>query len=101
MTKRHLLLALAALVTLTLGSWGLAHLHLGYAAVPVALGIAVIKAGIVAVIFMEVPHASRPAHIAALVTIFFIALLAAGTAADVETRDMPGHHLQDTMPSGL
>jgi cytochrome c oxidase subunit IV len=83
---RSLVLALLALLALTCASWGLAHVELGPAGTPVAIAIAAIKAAIVAVAFMELPRASTTARIVALVTVVFIALLCAGTVADVALR---------------
>jgi cytochrome c oxidase subunit 4 len=83
---RSLLLALAALAVLTALSFGLSRADLGAAGVPVALAIAAIKAAVVAIWFMELPRASRPAWILVAVTLSFIALLCAGTVADVALR---------------
>jgi cytochrome c oxidase subunit 4 len=83
---RPLVLVLAALLALTLISWAVSHLHLGWASVVIALGIAVIKASVVLYWFMELPHVSTPARIAVIVTLSFIALLCAGTVADVALR---------------
>jgi caa(3)-type oxidase subunit IV len=63
-----------------------AHAPLGWAAIPVALAIAAIKASVVAYWFMELPLASTPARVVALVTIAFIALLCAGTIGDLALR---------------
>ena len=82
----RLLLAGAVLVALTLTSFGLARVHLGAAATPLALGIAALKASIVALAFMELGRASAPARITAAVTIAFIALLCAGIVGDVGVR---------------
>lgn len=83
---RRLLLALLALAVLTTLSFLLSNVELGGANMPIALGIAAIKACVVAAFFMELPHASRPAWILVGVTLGFIALLCAGTVADVAMR---------------
>jgi cytochrome c oxidase subunit 4 len=83
---RPLVLALLALLVLTAISWGVAHLPLGRAAIPIALAIAAIKAAVVAYWFMELPLASTPAKIVAMVTLVFIALLCAGTVGDLGLR---------------
>lgn len=83
---RPLVIALVVLLALTAISWGIAHAPLGRAAIPVALAIAAIKAGVVAYWFMELPLASRPARIVAVVTIAFIAVLCAGTVGDLGLR---------------
>jgi caa(3)-type oxidase subunit IV len=55
-------------------------------ATPIALAIAILKAGVVAWTFMELPRASLPARVVALVTLSFIALLCAGTVTDIAFR---------------
>jgi caa(3)-type oxidase subunit IV len=86
MRTRTITFALVALLVLTLTSWSLSHLALGAAGPPSALAIAVVKATIVAVAFMELPRASLPARVVALVTLAFIALLCAGTVTDIALR---------------
>lgn len=86
MSPRALVLALVALVVLTATSWGFAHLELGAAETPVAIAIAAVKAGVVVVCFMELPRASLAARVVAMVTVVFIALLCAGTVADLGLR---------------
>jgi caa(3)-type oxidase subunit IV len=83
---RPIVIALAALITLTLISWIVSLIDLGSAGSPVAIGIACIKAAIVAIAFMEIPRASMIARVVALVTLSFIALLCAGTIGDVAMR---------------
>jgi cytochrome c oxidase subunit IV len=83
---RPFVLALLALVALTAVSWGVAQVALGRASTPVALAIAAVKAAVVATAFMELRRASATARIVALVTVAFIALLCAGTVADVALR---------------
>ena len=83
---RPLVVTLAALLALTLISWAISHLDLGAASTLVALAIAATKAGIVLHAFMELPLASTPARIIVIVTLSFIALLCAGTVADVDLR---------------
>lgn len=82
----RIMIAALILVALTLGSFGLANVHIGAAATPVALSIAAVKATIVALAFMEIGRASMPARIAVIVTIVFIAVLCAGIAGDVVVR---------------
>lgn len=83
---RPVLVALAALIVLTLASWGLALVPLGAAGSPVALGIAVVKATIVGWVFMELSDATTPVRVVALTTIAFIALLCGGIITDVVLR---------------
>lgn len=83
---RPLVLTILALLALTVISYVVSLVDLGALATPVAIAIAVVKAGIVAWMFMELPHASLPARVVALVTLSFIALLCAGTVADIALR---------------
>ena len=85
-TGKKLVLALVALALLTALTFGLSRLSLGHAEAPVALGIAALKAAVVAAWFMELPRAAKPAWILVGVTLSFIALLCAGTVADVTMR---------------
>jgi len=80
------LFTLLALVGLTALSWALAHVDLGAANTAVALTIAAIKASVVALVFMEIRHASLPARTVGLVTILFILFLCLGMVADVGIR---------------
>jgi cytochrome c oxidase subunit 4 len=79
-------LAWVGLLVLTTVSFGAAHLALGAAAAPVALGIASIKAGIVLVVFMHLMQTNPAVRTALGTAIVFILLLAAGIVADVVTR---------------
>lgn len=84
---RPLVLALVALALLTITSYALAQVfHLGAAGTPVALAIAVVKASIVAIVFMELRRASTTVHLVVFVVFTFIALLSAGTVADLAFR---------------
>lgn len=84
--SRPLILAFVGLLILTGVSWAFAHVSLGNASTPIALLIAGVKASIVAIVFMELHRATTPARVTAFVTLSFIALLAAGTVADVSLR---------------
>jgi cytochrome c oxidase subunit 4 len=77
---------LLALLALTAISFAVSRIDLGLANTPIALAIATLKAAVVAYWFMELPLASRPSRIVALVTIAFIALLCSGTVADIGLR---------------
>jgi caa(3)-type oxidase subunit IV len=83
---RRLIYALAALLVLTLSSWGLAHLPTGPAAAPIAFAIAIAKALIVLLVFMELGGAGTLAWTAVFVAALLIALLAAGAWSDVTFR---------------
>ena len=84
--SRPLILAFVGLLVLTGLSWAFAHVPLGDASTPIALLISALKAVIVAIVFMELHRATTPARVTAFVTISFIAILAAGTVADVALR---------------
>jgi caa(3)-type oxidase subunit IV len=83
---RHLLYALAALLVLTLSSWGLAHLPTGAAGAPIAFTIAIAKALVVLLVFMELRVAGTVAWSAVVVAFLLIVLLAAGAWSDVAFR---------------
>ena len=83
---RRLALTLAALVALTLTSWGLAQVTGGVGGAVVAFAIAVAKSLLVAIVFMEVRRAGTTAIVAGVVAVAFIALLVGGSVADVATR---------------
>jgi cytochrome c oxidase subunit 4 len=85
-TGRSVVLALVALLVLTSTSWVLAHVALGHFNTYVALGIAAVKAGIVAQVFMELSHASTAARVVGGVTLLFIAILCIGVVADLRLR---------------
>ncbi len=84
------LLALAGL------SLGLAFLPLGPFSVAVALGIAAIKAGLVARHYMELDTSHASVRTVAATGLFFVLLLVVLTAADVATREPP-----PLLPPGL
>lgn len=83
---RPIVIALLVLVALTAASYGISFVELGAAGAPLAIAIAAVKAGVVAVVFMELMRASPTARIVGIVTIAFIALLCAGTVSDVALR---------------
>lgn len=63
-----------------------AYLHLGRFALPVALGIATAKAGLVALVFMEQARAGAAARFAAAAGVLWLLLQLGLTFADVTTR---------------
>ena len=77
---------LAALLLLTLTSWGFSQLHLGALAPVVGLGIAFVKAMLVALFFMHVSDSRFAIQLIAVTTLVFILLLCLGIAADVAFR---------------
>ncbi|MGH7284362.1 MAG: cytochrome C oxidase subunit IV family protein [Polyangiaceae bacterium] len=77
------LIALAAL------SFALSHMNLGSAALPVAIVIAICKAGLVVHFFMELSDARASAILAFASGVLLLALLLTLAVADVETRAAP------------
>ncbi|HEX7667659.1 MAG TPA: cytochrome C oxidase subunit IV family protein, partial [Polyangiaceae bacterium] len=77
------LLALAAL------SFGLAHVALGSVALPLAMAIALVKAGLVAVFFMGLTKHGSSAIAAIFSAIALVAILIAFVVGDVVTRTTP------------
>ena len=75
-----------ALVVLALGTFLLAKMDLGSFQVPVAMAIAIVKAGLVVVIFMHMLEHRPSNRIFFIIAFLFIVLLVALTTADVSTR---------------
>jgi cytochrome c oxidase subunit 4 len=84
-----LFLTLVALLTLAALSLVLSRLNLGGYSYPVALGIAVVKAALVAVFFMELLHEATATHLALGAGLTLLGLLIALLVADVVTRTVP------------
>jgi caa(3)-type oxidase subunit IV len=78
--------ALTLLVLLALASWGLAHTHLGRAEALVALGIAALKACIVALTFMELSKSGLTMKFIVVLVPMFIALICGLVYSDVALR---------------
>jgi caa(3)-type oxidase subunit IV len=74
-----LIATLVALVVLAAASWLVAE-------PAVSLAIAAVKAVLIAWVFMELSHAHPVPRLVAVIAIGFIALLCAGTMADVALR---------------
>jgi cytochrome c oxidase subunit IV len=85
----------AALVVLALATFLLAKADLGSFQVPVAMLIAVVKGGLVVVIFMHLLEHKPSNRIFFIVAFLFIVLLVALTTADVSTRP----EIQRTSPA--
>jgi cytochrome c oxidase subunit 4 len=84
-----LVLTLVALLLLAALSLVLSRLNLGGYSYPVALGIAVVKAALVAVFFMELLHEATATHLVLGAGITLLGLLIALLVADVVTRTVP------------
>jgi cytochrome c oxidase subunit 4 len=78
-----------ALLALTGVSFGVSYIHLGTLNIPVALGIASIKAILVVLIFMELAIEKFSVQVTLVVSFVFVALLIGLMVADVATRAAP------------
>ena len=78
-----------ALIALWLLSFALSYVHLGAAALPVAIGIAAVKAALVAAFFMELLHGSLSMKLAMLSAAALLATLIGLLVADIVTREPP------------
>lgn len=77
------------LMVLTLATWLVAQVDLGWANDVVALAIAVTKALLVILFFMHVRHSTRMTMITALAGFFWLAILIGLTLNDYATRYTP------------
>ncbi len=74
------------LIILTGVTWGVSYINLGMGNVTVALLIASVKAGLVALFFMHLRYENKLVWTFALVPLFFLALIIFGTLADTMFR---------------
>jgi cytochrome c oxidase subunit 4 len=88
-SAKELLLVFVALMVLASVSLALRFAHLGSFSFPVALGIALIKALLVAFFFMEILHEKVTVRFAFVACLSLFALLMVLTVADVLTRATP------------
>lgn len=79
--KRYVIAWLALLV-LTALSFAADHLVMGNLATAVALGVALIKASVVLVVFMHIGQEPFPIRFVAVLNLAWVALLCLGIAAD-------------------
>lgn len=86
---RRILPVWAALMLLLGATLGLAYVPLGKFAIVAALGIAVVKAGLVMVFFMQLKRPDPLLRLAAGTAMVFVAFLLTLTFADVLTRAAP------------
>ncbi len=91
--SRLLLVGLSLLLLTTL-SFGLAQLPLGGAALPVALGIALVKSVLIALFFMHLREQRGSNALVFGTAVFFVLLLLAGAVLETATRFQP------TVPPG-
>jgi len=76
-----------ALMVLTAATWGLSRFHIpGAAGVAVALAIASVKGGLVALFFMHLYDQSGPNRLVLLTSLVFVTLLIGLTILDNATR---------------
>lgn len=78
-----------ALLVLAGASFALSYAHLGGAGVPVALGIAAVKATLVVLVFMELSSEPFTVRITLVAGVLFVLLLLGFTVGDVLTRPSP------------
>jgi cytochrome c oxidase subunit 4 len=83
---RRYFIVFAALLILTFTTYGVAYVPLGVWHVPAALGIAVVKATLVALIFMHLSESSKLTWLVVASGLFTLALLIGFTGADYWTR---------------
>lgn len=88
-SAKELLLVFIALMVLAGISLALRFAHLGSFSFPVALGIALVKALLVAIFFMEILHEKVTVRFAFVTCLSLFALLMVLTVADVLTRPIP------------
>ncbi|MEO6603317.1 MAG: cytochrome C oxidase subunit IV family protein [Polyangiaceae bacterium] len=84
---RRLLLCGVSLLALAGLSFGLSYLQLGSWALPMALAIAALKAGLVLTAFMEFNHQSASVKLGAALAVLMLALLLGLLLADIATRE--------------
>jgi cytochrome c oxidase subunit 4 len=88
-SRKVYFLVFAALMILTLATWLVAQVDLGWANDIVALAIAVTKALLVILFFMHVRYSTRMTAITALAGFFWLAILIFLTLNDYMTRYTP------------
>jgi cytochrome c oxidase subunit 4 len=82
---RRYVYAWLTLLLLTLVSFGIDRLHLGSVSTAIALGVALIKASIVFVVFMHLDREPFAIRFVAALNVAWVLLLCLGIAADVGT----------------
>jgi cytochrome c oxidase subunit 4 len=85
-SRKVYFLVFGALMVLTLATWLVAQVDLGWANDVVALGIAVTKATLVLLFFMHVRHSTRMTALTAVAGFFWLAILFGLTIADYVSR---------------
>ena len=90
-SRKVYFLVFGALMILTVATWLVAQVDLGWANDVVALAIAVTKALLVILFFMHVRYSTRMTVITALAGFFWLAILIFLTLNDYMTRYTPQH----------
>ena len=85
-SPRQTALTWAGLLALTATSFALSYAHLGGLGTPVALGIALLKATLVALVFMELLVEPFTVRVTLVAGFAFVVLLVFFVVADVVTR---------------
>jgi cytochrome c oxidase subunit 4 len=80
---RRYVYAWLALLVLTGVSFGVDRLHLGSISTSIALGVALLKASIVFIVFMHLDREPFPIRFVAALNVAWVLLLCLGIAADV------------------
>jgi cytochrome c oxidase subunit 4 len=88
-SAKPIVLTGAALLALWAASFGLSYVALGSWALPVALAIAVVKAVLVVLVFMELLHASLSIKLTILAALALLLTLIGLMVADIATRALP------------
>jgi cytochrome c oxidase subunit 4 len=85
-SRRQTALTWGGLIALTATSFGLSYAHLGALGIPVALGIALIKASLVVLVFMELLVEPFTVRVTLVTAFALVVLLVFFVVADVVTR---------------
>jgi cytochrome c oxidase subunit 4 len=95
------LVVFVALLVLTFTTYGIAYVPLGEWHVPVALGIAVVKATLVVLIFMHLSESTRLTWLVVASGLFTLALLIGLTLSDYWTRSWSHQSPVSDSPSSV
>jgi cytochrome c oxidase subunit 4 len=88
--KSQLFAVFAALMVLTVATVLVSRVNLGYLNLPVAMAVAVTKALLVILIFMEVKYSPRLVQVTAAVGFLFLGIMILYTMTDYLSRNLLG-----------
>ena len=88
--KSQLFAVFAALMVLTVATVLVSRLNLGYFNLPVAMAVAVTKALLVILIFMEVKYSPRLVQVTAAIGFLFLGIMILYTMTDYLSRNLLG-----------